>query len=174
MVSDQCKGLGDLAGMLMWRAALPHAEVPAAEFFKHIAEDLTEPRRMRCLLGWCGQRALPAKPEPPKQSTAASTLEFQALQAGMSFAELGNRHKHADNELARVIQTEIAQDLITKGVLSDWFSRDEQPQQPLVLRKKPNPRNIANAAKIEELERELERYVHPALNIIESPIADLT
>lgn len=28
-----------------------------------------------------------------------------------------------------------------------------------MLRKKPNPRNIANAAKAEELERELERYV---------------
>ena len=29
----------------------------------------------------------------------------------------------------------------------------------MALRKKPNPRNIANAAKAEELERELERYV---------------
>lgn len=56
-----------------------------------------------------------------------------------------------------MIQEELSQDLITKGILSDWFSRDEEvaPQAP--LRKKPNPRNVANAAKVEELERELER-----------------
>lgn len=63
--------------------ALPHAEVPTAEFFKHISADLTEPRRMRCLLGWCGTRALPPKPEAPKDSTPGSNSEFQAVQAGM-------------------------------------------------------------------------------------------
>lgn len=62
--------------------AMPHAEVPATEFFKHISADLTEPRRMRCLMGWCGSRALPPKPDAPKESTPASSLEFQALQAG--------------------------------------------------------------------------------------------
>ena len=63
--------------------ALPHSEVPTQEFFKHISAELTEPRRMRCLLGWCGTRALPPKPEAPKESTPASNSEFQALQAGM-------------------------------------------------------------------------------------------
>ena len=63
--------------------ALPHSEVPSSEFYKHISAELTEPRRMRCLLGWCGQRALPPKPEPPKESTPAANLEFQAQQAGM-------------------------------------------------------------------------------------------
>jgi hypothetical protein len=65
--------------------ALPHAEVPTREFFKHISADLTEPRRMRCLLGWCGTRAMPAKPDAPKESTSAASLEFQALQAGTLF-----------------------------------------------------------------------------------------
>lgn len=119
--------------------ALPHAEVPVTEFFKHISPDLTEPRRMRCLLGWCGTRALPPKPEAPKENTAAANLEFQASQA------------------ARVIQEELSQDFITRGVLSDWFSRDETAPPQIPLRKKPNPRNIANAVKAEELERELER-----------------
>ncbi|KAK3672384.1 hypothetical protein LTR78_007691 [Recurvomyces mirabilis] len=119
--------------------ALPHAEVPEAEFFKHISADLTEPRRMRCLLGWCGTRALPPKPDAPKDSSPASSMEFQALQA------------------ARVIQEELSQDLVTKGTLSDWFSRDETVVPKIPLRKKPNPRNIANAAKAEELEKELER-----------------
>jgi kinetochore protein Mis13/DSN1 len=47
---------------------------------------------------------------------------------------------------------------VSKRMLSDWFSRDDEPQQQVALRKKPNPRNIANAAKAVELERELERY----------------
>jgi kinetochore protein Mis13/DSN1 len=63
--------------------ALPHAEVPATEFYKHISADITEPRRMRSLLGWCGTRLLPAKPHPPNQSSPAAMLEFQAQQAGM-------------------------------------------------------------------------------------------
>lgn len=63
--------------------ALPHSEVPSSEFYKHISAELTEPRRMRCLLGWCGQRALPPKPEPPKETTPAANFEFQAQQAGM-------------------------------------------------------------------------------------------
>ncbi|EME89203.1 uncharacterized protein MYCFIDRAFT_185585 [Pseudocercospora fijiensis CIRAD86] len=119
--------------------AMPHSEVPSSEFFKHISADLTEPRRMRCLLGWCGIRLLPPKPTPPAQSAPTANQEFQALQA------------------ARVIQEELSQDLVNNGMLSDWFSRDESVPPQLPLRKKPNPRNIANATKAEELERELER-----------------
>nr|OQO19491.1 hypothetical protein B0A51_11537 [Rachicladosporium sp. CCFEE 5018] len=120
--------------------ALPHAEVATTEFYKHISADLTEPRRMRVLLGWCGSRALPPKPEAPKDKSTEAQAEFQALQS------------------ARVIQEELSLDLVSNGTLSDWFSRDENFELPLVpLRKKPNPRNVANAAKAEELEHELER-----------------
>lgn len=45
------------------QAAIPHHEVNPAEFYKHIeAEGLTEPRRMKQLLTWCGERALSQKP----------------------------------------------------------------------------------------------------------------
>ncbi|KXT01516.1 hypothetical protein AC578_4520 [Pseudocercospora eumusae] len=132
-VREQC------ADQHVCATAMPHSEVPASEFFKHISADLTEPRRMRCLLGWCGIRLLPQKPTPPAQSTPTASQEFQALQA------------------ARVIQEELSQDLVNNGMLSDWFSRDESVPPQLPLRKKPNPRNIANATKAEELERELER-----------------
>ena len=41
------------------QAAIPHREVNPAEFYKHIeAEGLTEPRRMKQLLIWCGERSL--------------------------------------------------------------------------------------------------------------------
>ncbi|GIZ40978.1 hypothetical protein CKM354_000429700 [Cercospora kikuchii] len=119
--------------------ALPHTEVPANEFYKHISADITEPRRMRSLLGWCGTRLLPPKPHPPTQNTPSAMLEFQAQQA------------------AHVIQEELSQNLMTNGTLSDWFSRDESVPPQIPLRKKANPRNVANAAKAEELERELER-----------------
>lgn len=42
--------------------AVPHAEVPVEEFYKHIEQSLPEPRRMKQLLTWCGTRALPDKP----------------------------------------------------------------------------------------------------------------
>ncbi|KAK3722390.1 hypothetical protein LTR37_002381 [Vermiconidia calcicola] len=119
--------------------ALPHSEVSSADFFKHISAEVTEPRRMRCLLGWCGTRALPPRPDAPTESTVGLNHEFQALQA------------------ARVIQEELSQDLTSKGILSDWFSRDDSVPPSIPLRKKPNPRNVANAAKAVELERELER-----------------
>jgi len=137
--------------------ALPHSEVSSAEFFKHISAELTEPRRMRCLLGWCGTRALLPKPNAPKESTTASTLEFQALQAGMLRETQVSWGGGADVRIARVIQEELASDLVTKGILSDWFSRDDDAPPLVPLRKRPNPRNIANVAKAEELERELER-----------------
>lgn len=47
-----------------------------------ISPDLTEPRRMRLLLGWCGDRALLAKPQAPSSSSKKASEEFQALQAG--------------------------------------------------------------------------------------------
>lgn len=54
-------------------SALPHREVDAAEFYKHIeAEGLPEPRRMRQLLMWCGERALSEK--PPHGSANSSAL----------------------------------------------------------------------------------------------------
>jgi kinetochore protein Mis13/DSN1 len=66
---------------------------------------------------------------------------------------------------ARVIQEELSIDLISNGLLSDWFSRDESVTPQIPLKKKANPRNIANAAKAEELERELERYGRHAVNL---------
>ncbi|KAK6951424.1 hypothetical protein Daesc_007959 [Daldinia eschscholtzii] len=43
-------------------SAIPHKAVDPAEFYKHIEADLMEPRRMKQLLTWCGERALSEKP----------------------------------------------------------------------------------------------------------------
>lgn len=51
--------------------AVPHAEVPTTEFYKHIAIEMPEPRRMRQLLLWCGSRALRERPTGPAKDLSA-------------------------------------------------------------------------------------------------------
>ncbi|KAL2357236.1 kinetochore protein-like protein Mis13 [Cryomyces antarcticus] len=110
--------------------AVPHAEVETSEFYKHISQDLPEPRRMKQLLTWCGTRALPEKP-------SGSVPDTNAILA------------------ARVIQEELLKEFANKSAMSDWFNREETA--PAVIVKKPNPRNIQNAAKLEELEADVKR-----------------
>lgn len=43
-------------------SAIPHKEVETVQFYKHIEDGLPEPRRMKQLLTWTGERALPEKP----------------------------------------------------------------------------------------------------------------
>ncbi|MCJ1419288.1 hypothetical protein MMC32_005642 [Xylographa parallela] len=109
--------------------ALPHNEVESSEFYKHVESGLPEPRRMRQLLTWCGTRALGEKP---------------------SFAAEDSHAKLA----AREIQQQLLKDFSTRSEMSDWFDRDTtpNPQPP-----KPNPKNLANLAKIRELEQQIHR-----------------
>ncbi|KAH6899853.1 Mis12-Mtw1 protein family-domain-containing protein [Thelonectria olida] len=44
------------------QSAIPHREVKPAEFYKHIEASQLEPRRMKQLLTWCGERSLSEKP----------------------------------------------------------------------------------------------------------------
>jgi kinetochore protein Mis13/DSN1 len=64
-------------------SAIPHRDVDPSEFYKHIeAESLLEPRRMRQLLTWCGERALCDK--PPHGSRGSSAVlggEFSRVRA---------------------------------------------------------------------------------------------
>ncbi|KAK1593188.1 Mis12-Mtw1 protein family-domain-containing protein [Colletotrichum navitas] len=111
--------------------AIPHREVETAEFYKHIeSEGLMEPRRMKQLLTWCGERALLEK--PPHGQTDSNTI-------------LG----------ARYIQEQLLKDFSTKSEFSDWFSREEGPKKPVIY--KPNPRNIEHQQKIEQLEQKVKR-----------------
>lgn len=113
------------------QAAIPHREVNPAEFYKHIeAEGLTEPRRMKQLLTWCGERALSEK--PPHGSKNASIIHG-----------------------ARAIQDQLLKDFGSRSEFSDWFSRDDAPKAPVIL--KPNPRNIELDEKIAQLEENVKR-----------------
>lgn len=59
--------------------AVPHSQVETNEFYKHISQDLVEPKRMRQLLLWCGHRALPEKSGGGQMDAA----ETAAMHAGM-------------------------------------------------------------------------------------------
>ncbi|KAI5242258.1 hypothetical protein E4T43_04914 [Aureobasidium subglaciale] len=113
--------------------AVPHSQVETNEFYKHISQDLVEPKRMRQLLMWCGHRALPEK-SVGGQMDAAETAAMHA---------------------ARVIQEELLNEFSSRNNLSYWYDREDTA--PTVLVKKPNPRNIQNAEKLQQLEAELAR-----------------
>ncbi|GAB7350417.1 hypothetical protein MBLNU459_g1030t1 [Dothideomycetes sp. NU459] len=112
--------------------AVPHSEVETQDFYKHISQDLVEPKRMRQLLMWCGHRALPGK----------AGGEMEAAETAAAHA-------------ARVIQEELLAEFGSRNEMSSWFDREETA--PAVLVKKPNPRNIQNAEKLQQLEEDLAR-----------------
>ena len=132
--------------------AVPHSQVETLELYKHISQDLVEPKRMRQLLMWCGHRALPEKGVGGQMDAA----ETAAMHAG----EFCQRHMYrgylADSKVpARVIQEELLNEFGTRNNLSYWYDREDTV--PAVLVKKPNPRNIHNAEKLQQLEAELAR-----------------
>ncbi|KAM5372009.1 hypothetical protein ACJZ2D_007765 [Fusarium nematophilum] len=114
------------------QTAIPHKEVNPADFYKHIeAEGLPEPRRMKQLLTWCGERALSGK--PPHGTPNSNAI-------------LG----------ARAIQDQLLKDFASRSEFSDWFSRDDAvPAAPVVL--KPNPRNLELDEKLAQLEINIKR-----------------
>lgn len=133
-------------------AALPHADVETRDFYKHIDQNLPEQHRMRHLLTWCGARALPDK----VLGTTRHPNETLAVDAGRptSSTERG-LCSGIDENTARHIQEELLKDFNGKAEMSQWFNREDTA--PTVLVKKPNPRNIQNAAKLQELELEIAR-----------------
>ncbi|KAI1416104.1 Mis12-Mtw1 protein family-domain-containing protein [Hypoxylon sp. FL1857] len=111
-------------------SAIPHKMVDPAEFYKHIEAELMEPRRMKQLLTWCGERALSEK--PPLGSSNSNEI-------------LG----------ARAIQDQLLKDFSSKSEFSDWFAREEIPRPPAIV--KPNPKNIEHDEKIVALEERIKR-----------------
>ncbi|KAI0164342.1 Mis12-Mtw1 protein family-domain-containing protein [Hypoxylon sp. FL1284] len=112
------------------QSAIPHRTVDPSEFYKHIEAGLVETRRMKQLLTWCGERAL---------------LEKPSLGSKDSNVVLG----------ARAIQDQLLKDFAAKSEFSDWFSREEIPRPPAIV--KPNPRNIEHEEKIAALEERIKR-----------------
>lgn len=114
------------------QTALPHRDLDAQDFYKHIAsEGLPEPLRMKQLLTWCGERALPAKPKQGVPSTDPS---------------LG----------ARAILDELLKEFSTRPEFTNWLARDESVA-PAARVLRPNPRNIELDKKRASLEARIQR-----------------
>ncbi|KAI5793098.1 Mis12-Mtw1 protein family-domain-containing protein [Geopyxis carbonaria] len=116
--------------------AEPHAEILHQDFYKHIQGDQLENMRMRQLLSWCGHRAL-------------------ASLQGSSEVKPANDLDGSARNIARVIEEELLKEITTNGQLSTWFTRDSSPPPTVV--KKPNPRNVENLAKLEQLKADLQK-----------------
>ena len=130
------------------QTALPHKDVKTSQFYKHIeADGLTEPRRMKQLLTWCGERALSEKPPH-------GTVNASVIHGGESEIPNGTENQ-ADSCVARAIQDQLLKDFGSKSEFSDWFSRDDAPKAPVVL--KPNPRNTELDEKLAQLEKNVQR-----------------
>ncbi|RKF60617.1 putative mis12-mtw1 family protein [Erysiphe neolycopersici] len=97
-------------------SAIPHQEVEIHDFYKYIeAEGLSEPRRMKQLLIWTGERCIGRKISGGSSNSAA---------------ELAARH----------VKEALLNDFANKSEYSDWFNREEV--KPTQIVKKQNPRNL--------------------------------
>jgi len=134
------------------QSAIPHREVDPTEFYKHIEADLVEPRRMKQLLMWCGERALSAKPP-------LGTKNADAILGGTSEATRcwGSR-RCTDHGAARAIQDQILKDFASRSEFSDWFTRDDVESRAKVVLK-PNPRNLEMDEKLASLQEKIDRRV---------------
>lgn len=137
--------------------AIPHHEVATSEFYKHISADgLSEPRRMKQLLTWCGERALLAKPQH-------GSANANVVNGGKScLGKLTSKFLSQLTFTARAIQDQLLKEFANRSECSDWFSRDdEEPQRkaPVVLEE--NPRNKEHREKIEQLEAKVKRFLYP-------------
>lgn len=134
------------------QTAIPHREVDAAEFYKHIeAERLPEPRRMKQLLMWCGERALAAKPPH-------GTRNSNAILGG-TVEPAAERVAKLTDLTARAIQDQLLKDFASRSEFSDWFSRDDTVPEPRTVVRKPNPRNTELDEKVASLEGKIKRWV---------------
>jgi kinetochore protein Mis13/DSN1 len=131
-------------------SAIPHREVESSEFYKHIeAGGLSEPRRMKQLLTWTGERALGDKPSHGDPDSAAHL-------AGVHYPLLYLIVLLISS--ARVIKESLLKDFASKSEFSDWFSREESV--PTKIIKKPNPRNVEIEDNLDRLEARIKRYVN--------------
>jgi kinetochore protein Mis13/DSN1 len=76
-------------------SAIPHKEVETSEFYKHIeADGLTEPRRMKQLLTWCGERALSEK---PRHGSSNSSLILGGWSPCLTLIDMCREHEENEN-----------------------------------------------------------------------------
>lgn len=115
--------------------SLPHPDIPASEFYKHISEDLPDPVRMKQLLAWCARRSIDDSKMRPSLHGSETDEQIQAA------------------NIARTIEEEVLKDLIDNKITTSWYHQPDQPAD--VLEKRPHPQNVNNATKMKEMEERI-------------------
>lgn len=112
-------------------SAIPHREVETSEFYKHIeADGLSEPRRMKQLLTWTGERCLGEKPAHGEANDLAEQAGEDPYRRVQSVKLI---------TAARTIKEGLLKDFANRSEFSDWFTREETAPRKVI--KMPNPRN---------------------------------
>lgn len=135
------------------QTAIPHREVNPAEFYKHIESDgLPEPRRMKQLLTWCGERSLVPKPPHGAPNPGAHMGEFLLRrECCYGTPDLTTAF------IARAIQDQLLKDFGNRSEFSDWFSRDDSAPAAKAIILKPNPLNHEMDEKMTQLSARIKR-----------------
>lgn len=108
--------------------ALPHADVPSHEYYRHISKDLSEPLRIKQLLLWASSKA----------------LEEQRK-------KYGETEEASEAAIARSIVQEVLNELLANKVSVSWYQRPPDA----VIPNKPHPQNLKNAQLVDELSAKL-------------------
>lgn len=82
--------------------------------------------------------------------------------------EVQEGKKMTNFSIARAIQDQLLKDFASRPEFSDWFSRDDVPKAPVVL--KPNPRNTELDEKMAQLEENIKRYV--VCDLLQAALSD--
>lgn len=138
--------------------ALPHNEVEIADFYKHIeSEGLIEPRRMRQLLTWCATRAMAERADQSPHAHPEHEDQSARLAGQLSPNLCLSKVTVLTVVTARVVQEELLEDFASRSEMCDWFDREIVPRHDAPLPERPNPKNVQNEMKIEELEGRIKR-----------------
>lgn len=128
--------------------AVPHADVPVEDFYKHLDNDVPDPHKMRSLLIWCGKKLLSQdKLKTGKRNNDEITL-FNIL---------------------KVIKEEIVRDLVEGRINTSWYNREESVEAPVSKAKVkilPNVQNLTNQSNIKLLKARLEQLQNEKLEWI--------
>ncbi|WBW71141.1 MIS12/MIND complex Mis13/Dsn1 [Schizosaccharomyces osmophilus] len=108
--------------------ALPHADVPTNEYYRHISKDLSEPLRMKQLLLWASYKHLNEQREKYKETKESS-----------------------EAAIARSIIQEVLNELLSNQFSISWYQRS--PNE--IIPNKPHPQNLKNIQLLDELTAQL-------------------
>lgn len=119
-VSNQSSVRAFHTSLIILAKALPHESIEAAELYRHINAELSDPNRMRQLLVWCAERSA-TRSHGYRQDLAN---DINQLSKG-ELRRAWRRHLWLTCSFMIVdeIQTEVIEALLDKALNVSWYHR---------------------------------------------------